>query len=521
MNTESSRRKGRSVLAKGVLGLLLLALSTAGCISSRRMIRAMPFGQTEEESSGNRVNAWPLFYQSGDRTSVLWPVTDFDSDGFAIRPLIAKDRNEWSLLWPLAGWDTPEYTGWFATAYRGRDNWGVAPLFNIGKSFTYLGPVWWDDYPKRYGLFPLYGKLGEKGRHVGPVWWNGDAADLRYGVFPCLWVAPDSFHLFPLYMQDTGRGSEVYLPGYGVLGGLVRAAPDDYAAWLTPFWLQLRHGADFDQVAFPFYWYENRPDYRMFVTPLGGRGWDSSGKTRMVNVLGPVYHHNENADGTERFTSVLWPVFWRKTTPELDLTMVLPLAAYWRLANDRHVVTPLVSWRWNEEGTSLVNVLGPLYNWSREGDRSSTYALFCLVHTASSPERSSWWIFPLASGNRKGGVGDAAERAEVNLLLGALAHFEKTGEDNRTSVLGYLWRRERKGEVIRRDFFPFVSWDSEPEGSRFSFLWRVVAYHRRGESSGGYVFFVPWGEPEGSSKSDAAPPGGGDLFAPELGTDEK
>ena len=473
--------------------LLLLTLASTGCISSDRMLRAMPFGEGADLDATDRVNLWPVVYHSGDLTSVLWPFTDFDADGFAIRPLLANNKNEWSLLWPLAGWDTPDYYGWLATAYRGRDNWGIFPLLNIGDEFNYVGPVWWDQFPDHYGLFPVFGRFDHDFYHVGPAWWRATGSDWGFGAFPLLWVYPDAFHLFPLYMQDTGDGRGVFLPGYGLLGGLNWQDGDDYAAWLTPLWLQVRDGADFDGVVLPLYWYRARADHHMLVTPLGGWGWDQAGQTRMLNVLGPVFHHHRSADGQERLTALLWPIFWHNSTPDSAFAMMFPVAAYWRDRQDRRVFSVPLSWGWDDGGVNMVNVLGPVFHWSQAGDYSSTYGLFWLTHRESSPTHSAWWVFPLASGHRNTPT-KAPEEVEFNLLFGGLAHYERTGDDTRFSILQYLYRRQRQGDAIRRDFFPFVSWDTEPDGGKFSFLWRLWAYQRRGERSGGHVFFIPWGD---------------------------
>jgi len=47
---------------------------------------------------------------------------------------------------------------------------------------------------------------------------------------------------------------------------------------------------------------------------------------------------------------------------------------------------------------------------------------------------------------------------------------------------------------VRRDFFPFVTWDSGPEKSGFSFLWRVFRWETAGDRTRGHVLFIPWGD---------------------------
>ncbi len=47
---------------------------------------------------------------------------------------------------------------------------------------------------------------------------------------------------------------------------------------------------------------------------------------------------------------------------------------------------------------------------------------------------------------------------------------------------------------MRRDFFPFCTWDSGPESSGFSFLWRFFRWETKGEKTRGHFLFIPWGD---------------------------
>ena len=61
-------------------------------------------------------------------------------------------------------------------------------------------------------------------------------------------------------------------------------------------------------------------------------------------------------------------------------------------------------------------------------------------------------------------------------------------------LLWYLYRQKTKGKQTRRDFFPFFTWDTGEERSRFSFLWRLFNWQRDGEKVGGHFLFIPWGD---------------------------
>ncbi len=87
----------------------------------------------------------------------------------------------------------------------------------------------------------------------------------------------------------------------------------------------------------------------------------------------------------------------------------------------------------------------------------------------------------------------APDELEWSAPLGLL-HYERDPEHRRFSLLYYGYRSETRGERTRRDIFPFVTWDSGPDETRVSFLWRLFRYERHGERRGGHVLFVPWGD---------------------------
>jgi hypothetical protein len=86
------------------------------------------------------------------------------------------------------------------------------------------------------------------------------------------------------------------------------------------------------------------------------------------------------------------------------------------------------------------------------------------------------------------------EEKEFKLVFGALSNYRKTKTGSHFSILKYLFRREREGDKITRDMFPGISYDSSPEASRFSFLWRVFNVERHGDRRNGHILFIPWGK---------------------------
>jgi hypothetical protein len=75
-----------------------------------------------------------------------------------------------------------------------------------------------------------------------------------------------------------------------------------------------------------------------------------------------------------------------------------------------------------------------------------------------------------------------------------LIHSRRDEKASKFSFLYYGYRRVTQGDSTRRDIFPFITWDSGPDSSEVSFLWRFLRYQRDGERSGGHVLFIPWGD---------------------------
>ena len=73
-----------------------------------------------------------------------------------------------------------------------------------------------------------------------------------------------------------------------------------------------------------------------------------------------------------------------------------------------------------------------------------------------------------------------------------LANGKKQQDYEEFSILRYLYRYERSGEVSSRIIFPFISYKSAPDKAKFSFLWRVFDYKRENNKVSGHIFFIPF-----------------------------
>ena len=79
-------------------------------------------------------------------------------------------------------------------------------------------------------------------------------------------------------------------------------------------------------------------------------------------------------------------------------------------------------------------------------------------------------------------------------LCGVLAGGEKRGDREHTHVLQFLYRYRRDGKRMEKIYFPFISIREDENESRVSFMGRVWQRTERNGKSGGYFFFIPYGE---------------------------
>ena len=79
-------------------------------------------------------------------------------------------------------------------------------------------------------------------------------------------------------------------------------------------------------------------------------------------------------------------------------------------------------------------------------------------------------------------------------LLGILAGGEKNGARETCHVLQFLYRFSREGCKVEKIYFPFVSIREDGPDRRFSFLGRVYQKTVKADRTGGYIFFIPFGE---------------------------
>lgn len=460
----AARRASRLV---GLAVVSLLAIFTAACLTGERLWRVSPF---EGGSASDRVNLWPLAYHNGEETSVLWPLFDVDERGFALRPLVAKDGPAYSVLFPLAAWDTDAGLGWAGPFYWSEARAGLLPLANFG-STSWVGPVWWNEHA--HGLFPLARFDGLS--YVGPVWWGSDEDGARAGLFPLAMFGPttsyvgpawwtrggDSYGVFPLFGIDVlasgidhvgpfwwrtceegaeaglfplvswgGGGSRFsLLPLYShdlgpeartrnVLLGLGHRTRSEAKneSWLLPLFYHRDEPGQADTALLPFFWKRTRGDEADVYTLLGNRSVDP-----------------------ESTSFNLYPLWWSNESKGSSWKMLLPFFYFARAGDERTLITPLGGRGWSATGEDVfVNVLGPLYHHSESKRRD---------------EERTAFLWPLFERDRRG-----AERA--TRVAGLYTRTSSPADSATTYAFG-LGHVSRTASGRSHRLWPLYSWSND------------------------------------------------------------
>ena len=507
---------------RNLVTLLLLVLVLASCQSLQRLGRVSPLaGEVAED----RINLWPLYYQNGSEVAVLWPIYDLDEEGFALRPLVTHDGDDWEVLPPVAWWDTDTGNWIVVPAYSIEDNWGLFPVLGIGE-FSFVGPAWWTD--EAGGLFPLV-TIGDELNWVGPAWWlKDDAGDVTTsGLFP-LYTAGETFNNVGPVFWGEGESGPYFtvfpIYGHGQIGGggeLTWAGPawwhDDESGELNSwglfplvtninefyqlgpvFWEENNAGDLAYLVALPLFGFSNRDDGSgMMLSLLGGKGWDAEGETAWLNVLGPVYHHSR--DGDDRSTHLLWPfVHWAEGETESDWYLWPLVGSETQAASEDHAgrtrtwgLAGLIEGSGSDaSGLDSLRVAPLFSHLSADAGAGGLLDWLTLYGSQAYGDgaRSMHVGTPLVFNHYRDG-----DVVRWSALLDVL-DYETDGTDSSFELLWYLYRQRTTGSDTRRDFFPFVSWDSGADSTEFSFLWRLLHYESQGDRSGGHFLFFPWGD---------------------------
>ena len=214
--------------------LLLLA----GCATKE--MKSTPFYEGNDVAytgrPEDRVNAWPIAYWREPVGSVLWPLTSFSDDHFALRPVYSQYRqdgrdgafDEFNFLWPLCQADVkhddyrifPMFWGWDSKHHAYQT---LFPVYWNGDGYNSLFPLWiYRDSSGGRHLSVLSGAAGassKKGREANwcfPLWyWNsgGTFVTTLFGRWENGWALPPLFSWGE--SETNGNWSARFLLGLG------------------------------------------------------------------------------------------------------------------------------------------------------------------------------------------------------------------------------------------------------------------------------------------------------------------
>jgi len=348
---------------------------------------------------------------------------------FVLFPLYSgwRDRQSgesgWSLLWPLVHYEqTP----------TGFESW-LLPLFWIDRSgddtMTMALGLWWSrhwedgyfrllaplyiDYDRNGSgqthLLPLYSELhrsdGYRKRFIlGPLWI--DTRDPRHDMSQTdiLWPLyshgrqKDRSHLrvLPFYWQEESPDSSFRLAS---------------AAFLPPYYVDIRDGNERIWQLWPFYGFRSAPGYRedSVIWPLLRYGRSEDGRRSSWQLLTaysdrngndgfsglfPLWHHTYGANSSDTITLISW---WRsRGESERQFSLLhlgdpdFSLFTVSRRGEQRHQhLLPLF---WNSSNPQAqeqdLAVAWPLYTYRQRGEATRHRLLWKLLYTESAPERS-------------------------------------------------------------------------------------------------------------------------------------
>jgi hypothetical protein len=347
-------------------------------------------------------------------------------------------------------------------------------------SGTVLWPLgWWKKTPKEsyYHFHPLFYYSQKEGkRHITalpPLFFHGSdkKAGTRYNIFfPFFWdvASRDSRHLHiaPLFGYYHRKSDDV--SAAWVLGPLFwtahekkRNAREFHFLW--PIAKYAWRGEEEKEFRFlPLAWYEKRknPDHwSLYLFPYYGR---KDNKVDM-DVVFPFWWRWKWHGKQEDSMQVIFPLYWSARTGKDHRWYVFPFYGYGKytkngkLYNENMLFFPL------------------LYRTrSAEAEYSSTWVLWPLFNTMTSPEKARsffWPIIPVYYYSRDG----RGESAKYTFnVLGILAHYKAHGEGSDLRVLWEVFRKRRSRDGKRsmyRVLGGLMGYEREESARRLRFLW--------------------------------------------------
>ena len=382
----------------------------AGCATKE--MKSTPFYEgsdvTYTGSPEDRVNLWPVAYWREPVGSVLWPLTSFSDDHFALRPIYSQYKqdgkdgqfDEFNFLWPICQADT-KY-----------DDYRVFPL------------LWGTDSEKRgyQALFPIY--------------WNG----AHYNS------------LFPLWIyRNTGKERH-FSALFGMAGHSAKASVYE-ANWCFPLWYWNNRGTfvttffgkwDYGWAIPPLLsWgvgeFKTNCNYSAhFLLGLGGVKKDNDD---IEHWAFPLYNREEMLCGDSnrlcKTQLLLNSVGWEDKGGDMRSLYVFPLG-FWN--KDEISLVPL--FYWDDDG-SLLTLLGG----RTVGSTTNVFVTPLVKHM--SGKETGGWIFPLWSRRADSDFRETADKLDRDRLPEDIRIWMEASTNMVWNSTNLVWQEEKKdGEPV-------------------------------------------------------------------------
>jgi hypothetical protein len=446
------------------------------CVAVAVLLLFLALAAVSNAGAADNVTLWPLLYYSPGQTEsdleILWPLFDVkhrpNEDAWRLLFTGHSRKGEetvWDLIWPIcrAQYDKSETSKWrLFPIFFGHDRRSKhAVLFpefwwssaDGGKSTDLAMLPWWylrrSDTHYFYGLTPFFiGRNGNQRTYIlTPVAWQKTGEELDYfHVLPIFFSTKKATVFFPLYWNTAKTLLIIPVYGRGDAGG-------KWEAYLPPLYVHRATNSGCQE------------HYLLWPFVAHGRGGG-----RVFDRFFPIFNHGREAD--RRNVDLLWPLFsWDKRGPEsqsLDVgTWFLFSGSWTKGVSDIHVLT--FFWDITRQQTHSQG-FWPLYTYKRR-EKGNVNASFL----------DPLWFWGEATG----------EEEHVSALLKIFDYRRQPNGDSRFSFLWRAYRREKSGENVSWESFPFMAWDKSPDRSKFSFVWRLFEYEKADGKRSMRLFFSP------------------------------
>ena len=527
------------------LALLFALVLASGCVSPRRLFSLTPLSGGD---SRRTVNLWPLCYASGDGLSVGWPVYDTDANGFALRPLVFKEKQEWGVLWPVSDFDDHyfrllnmivskdygsgviplcwiyhgsdnDYFYQFLLAYkRDGENWGLFPIFHHGANGSYCFPLyyhncytkklltpisyfsptfnyftlaWWNRDNGSWGLFPLLG-FGKERRHI-LLWWKTPNSN---GLFPIyfninnltavgpVWWNRDSCGLFPLFSYRSTATKKEVSLLCHILGGYDGRPADGVNGLRSYDWL-----CGFGK-------YE--------VSPYGQRGlcryfrmwplfnWRSTSDS-FANNAGKSLRHSALLGLLWNYRSSsqgIWTGDMAEECEELSRRIVMAR----HFIDQKHSASDASAEDGDEVRRQFINRgcvqldLEPLQQVTHESLDALAEKLERKYPRSILHDCGFGTLCDIIDYER------TADTTKFKLLWGALFRHEASSTGSEDAFLWRVFRQAITPATTSREIFPFISYyhNKEDNTTVASFAWRLFRRETSPDGNKLWLFFIPF-----------------------------